>query len=214
MTLDELALKYGTDKSSRDHGYTRHYEQIMGPFRGRSILLVEIGVASGASLLMWREYLGIQARIVGIDIRSDGETLSRCGEADIGIFMGDQRNGKFLNRLIDKIGSPDVIIDDGGHKSSEQIPSFSILFPRLKSGGIYIVEDTHAFHDPGYIDASPSALEFFGISLIRAVNVGGRGMTGNFDRALAFSHGPPLPAFAESLESLQFYQSMLVARRR
>lgn len=110
MTLDELALKYGTDKSSRDHGYTRHYEHIMNPFRGRSILLVEIGVASGASLLMWREYLGIQARIVGVDIRSDGATLSRCGEADIGIFMGDQRNGKFLNRLIDKIGSPDVII--------------------------------------------------------------------------------------------------------
>ena len=37
----------------------------------------------------------------------------------------------------------DIIIDDGGHHMHEQITSFETLFPHLKSGGLYIIEDLH-----------------------------------------------------------------------
>ncbi len=34
-----------------------------------------------------------------------------------------------------------MILDDGGHQMDQQITSFRILFPTVKSGGMYIIED-------------------------------------------------------------------------
>src|SRR3954451_14611077 len=44
------------------------YERHLSRFRGQAVHLVEIGVFSGGSLPMWREYLGPRSRITGIDI--------------------------------------------------------------------------------------------------------------------------------------------------
>ncbi len=38
-------------------------------------------------------------------------------------------------------GTFDVIIDDGGHTMNQQITSFNNLLPKVKSGGIYVIED-------------------------------------------------------------------------
>jgi hypothetical protein len=35
----------------------------------------------------------------------------------------------------------DVILDDGSHRCSDVIETFKIMFPKIKNGGIYIVED-------------------------------------------------------------------------
>ena len=35
----------------------------------------------------------------------------------------------------------DIIIDDGSHDPKDQIKSFESLFPSLKCGGVYVVED-------------------------------------------------------------------------
>ena len=40
------------------------------------------------------------------------------------------------------MGTIDVIIDDGSHINEHVIETFKFLFPKLKDGGIYIVEDT------------------------------------------------------------------------
>ncbi len=37
-----------------------------------------------------------------------------------------------------------MIIDDGSHISEHIITSFKTLFPHLKKGGLYFVEDLHA----------------------------------------------------------------------
>ncbi len=37
----------------------------------------------------------------------------------------------------------DIILDDGGHTMKQQITSFKILYPFVKKGGIYIIEDLH-----------------------------------------------------------------------
>merc|ERR1711934_265130 len=45
----------------------------------------------------------------------------------------------------------DVVIDDGGHLFEQQLTSLQTLFPRINSGGVYIIEDlAHSFkrHDP------------------------------------------------------------------
>lgn len=156
MSLDDLMLEAGTDKSSVGHDYASTYEQLLWRFReGRGVLL-EIGVAGGASLHVWREYLP-RWSVYGVDNNQD----ALAGFQANGVFIGDQRDELFLQGVIRQIGRPDIVIDDGGHKASEQRASFQILFPLLSEDGLYVVEDTHAWYQDGYMDSEPLAREFF-----------------------------------------------------
>lgn len=154
--LDELAVRCGTDKSSRGHGYMGAYQTYLEPYRARPSVLIEIGVGSGGSLRMWREWMP-RARVYGIDIAP--EVAAR----DAHVFIGDQADEGFLLGVLAATGAPDVVIDDGGHMSSQMIASFRTLFPRLRAGGLYVVEDTHCFHSPTYDDRErgASAFDFF-----------------------------------------------------
>lgn len=209
MNLDDVAIKCGTDKSSRGHGYMNAYQRYLEPYRHRTAVLIEIGVGSGCSLRMWREWMP-QAWVFGIDIAPE------VAERDEHVFIGDQADERFLIEVLAKTGPPDIVIDDGGHMSSQMIASFRTLFPRLRAGGLYVVEDTHCFHSPTYNDREKgaSAYDFFS-GLVRDVNVNGRGETGNHQKAMEFVWGDrPLPEFSHCLESIHFHQSLVFAKRR
>ena len=80
MTLDELAIKYNTDKSSLDHQYTKHYQKYFDQFINNPKKILELGIyttkidkdgptvnESGASLKMWSDYF-TNAKIYGLDL--------------------------------------------------------------------------------------------------------------------------------------------------
>jgi demethylmacrocin O-methyltransferase len=113
-------------------------------FRYRRINLLEIGVGGyenphlgGKSLRMWKKYFPF-GNIFSIDIY-DKPSLQ---ENRIKIFKGNQIDKDFLNKVTDKIGGIDIIIDDGSHINEHVIGTFNILFPKLKDKGIYVIEDT------------------------------------------------------------------------
>jgi hypothetical protein len=58
---------------------------------------------------------------------------------------------QILNKCNDALGDLmfDVIIDDGLHEAEAQMNTFANLFPRLKNGGYYFIEDI-APHNPLY----------------------------------------------------------------
>lgn len=145
--LDNMAIKYGTDKSSQTHNYCEKYEKYLPFKRNAAINILEIGVLNGGSLKMWKEYFYC-SRILGIDIISDSR---KYAEEDIYIEIGSQTDGGFLKTICEKYGRFDLIIDDGSHMNSDIIFSFEHLFGSLNSGGVYVVED-----------ASVSYWEFFG----------------------------------------------------
>ncbi len=59
-------------------------------------------------------------------------------------FICDQLKNDSMENLVKEIGNDfDIIIDDGGHNTIAQQTTFGILFPCLKSGGYYIIEDLH-----------------------------------------------------------------------
>jgi hypothetical protein len=120
------------------HHYFPIYERYLARHRGEPIVLVEIGVGEGGSLALWRHYLGPQARIIGIDIDPACERLRDDG---FEIHIGSQSDPDFLQRVLDSIPPPNVVIDDGGHKASQQIISFETIYPRIADTGLYIVED-------------------------------------------------------------------------
>jgi demethylmacrocin O-methyltransferase len=113
-------------------------------FRYRRINLLEIGVGGyenphlgGKSLRMWKKYFPF-GNIFSIDIYDK----SSLQENRIKIFKGNQIDKDFLNKVTDKIGGIDIIIDDGSHINEHVIGTFNILFPKLKDEGIYVIEDT------------------------------------------------------------------------
>ena len=116
------------------------YERFLASYRGTNVVLIEIGVMGGGSLDMWRAYFGPNATIFGIDIEP-----SCAGKVDPPnqVRIGSQNDPVFLTSIIEEAGQPDIVLDDGSHIADDQITSFRNLWPKLKDGGLYIIEDIH-----------------------------------------------------------------------
>lgn len=141
--LDRLGIIYRTDKIG-SHYYTPHYESHFHRFKSKEINLLEIGVGGndkpdkgGKSLRMWKKYFP-NGKIYSIDIYDK----SVHQESRIKIFQGSQIDENFLEMVTNEIGGIDIIVDDGSHINEHVIKTFSLLFPKLNNGGIYVIEDT------------------------------------------------------------------------
>ena len=132
--------------------YFEIYERYMSRFCNQSPTYLEIGVQRGGSLDLMREYLGTDTTIVGIDIDPACKESASKGH---NIYIGSQDDPDFLTQVAEDFDGFDIIIDDGGHSSNQQIVSFITLFPHLKHGGVYIVEDLHVSqHWVGFQDSA------------------------------------------------------------
>jgi len=136
-TLDELGLRFGTDKASQFHNYLNFYESFMAPLRERPITLLEIGVFHGASLATWAEYFP-HAKIVGVDIQPSAKQYA---SERVQIELADQSNLQHLAELCAKHGPFDIVIEDGSHMWEHQTTTLRALFPFVRNGGTYVVED-------------------------------------------------------------------------
>ena len=125
------------------------YEENFSKFKKKKITILEIGIAKGGSLRMWSNYFSSDSTIVGIDINPDCKKFEKD---NIKTYIGNQTDVNFLSSVIKDIGKPDIIIDDGGHTSNQQIISFNYLFGHLNDKGIYLVEDTHASYHSDFQD--------------------------------------------------------------
>ena len=160
-SLTEIANTYGTDKGTigpsntwNANNYTDVYDAYLGKYRQSHINFLEIGLGvtgnswdaqivhgrntGGASIKMWHDYFQ-NGMIYGIDI-------NECAYLDndrIKTHVVDQGSVEDLNSFISKSGVDefDIIIDDGSHRPDHQQISFDFFFKKLKSGGIYIIED-------------------------------------------------------------------------
>ncbi len=144
----EQPQKYGSDKW--DHYldiYERHFKGYTAKER---LSILEIGVQKGGSLSTARSYFGPSAKIYGVDIDADCRAIEENGIADK-IFIGSQRDRGFLEGMIKEIDQGlDIILDDGSHQQEDMIATFQTLFPYLKDGGTYIIEDTHTAYFPDH----------------------------------------------------------------
>lgn len=142
-SLLSLALKHSTDKQGA-HNYADRYEAHFGSLRNKHLRLLEIGIggyddprAGGQSLRMWKDFFP-NALIIGIDYYEKKYLM----EDRIITCEGSQDDPAFLRSVHNKYGPFDIIIDDGSHMNKHILVSFRCLFPLLKIGGIYAIEDT------------------------------------------------------------------------
>lgn len=207
MNLHEIGTKHKTDKAIT-HLYMYNYEKHFADRRDKDFTLLEIGVAGKASINTWREYF-TKASVWGIDNNPDCE-----GE---GIFIGSQVDTDFLDKVFSVIETPEIIIDDASHYGPNTIKTFEYLFPKLVSGGLYVVEDSHCFYDSTYGEAPPfgqgmsEVFKFFS-SLACDVDIQGRGMTGDRDYALKVENPnfAPVPKYSPILKAMHIYCSLWI----
>ena len=137
-SLDSIGILEGTDKTSLEQDYLRHYERIFGGIRNDPVQLVEIGIADGASLRTWVRFFP-KATVIGIDVRKFCRAFS--GDRII-VEIGSQADPEFLAELTRKY-HPTIIIDDGSHQADHALLTFERLFPILSPGGYYVIEDVY-----------------------------------------------------------------------
>ena len=116
------------------------YHSHFSKYRNKKVTILEFGVFHGGSLQMWKKYFGKKARIIGVDINPKCKDLT---EKQIEIYIGDQENRAFLRKLAKEIGEVDIVIEDGGHTMKQQINTFEEIYPIVKKGGIFLIEDLH-----------------------------------------------------------------------
>ena len=134
-------------RSIKHECYFRNYEFIFERFRGKDITFIEVGVLGGGSLFMWREYFGPQARIIGLEANPDALELCDHG---FEIIIGDQSDPEFWKTVQEKVGSADILLDDGGHTYKQQITTLQAGLELVADQGIIVVEDTHTSYQPGF----------------------------------------------------------------
>ena len=127
-----------TDKGPGQHHYTELYERLFLDWKNEPITIFEIGIAKGGSLKMWQAYFP-QARIFAVDIEPKREFDTQR----VKTFIGDQAKRDQLKPAIEAAGRPHILIDDGGHTMEQQQVSLGYLFPHVRPGGYYVIEDVH-----------------------------------------------------------------------
>jgi len=145
VTLTGLADLFGSDKGSIKHGYTRHYEKIIDDLGGKNapLTIAEIGIACGASLRMWANYLP-NSKIAGYDIQSECAKLCR-DLPSVSITISDPRK-------VDKDAAYDLVIDDGSHIAEDVLGMLAHCWRWVKPGGYYVIEDMGCTYNDGYRD--------------------------------------------------------------
>jgi SAM-dependent methyltransferase len=136
---EELDLgRYDTDKVP--NGYLRTYDRIFEPLIDRPVRVLELGVRSGGSLRLWRDYFpnGI---IAGLDV----EPLASEPDGDrIRIYQGRQEDTSVLSKIAVEVAPDgfDIVIDDASHIAAPTRTGFWHLFDNhLKPGGVFAIED-------------------------------------------------------------------------
>ena len=155
QAITELCLlghEYGADKSpinpkGHRHPYTPVYTMLLSSLKNRPITFAEIGVAGGASACVWSGYFTHpEARIRMFD--RDEKFLAECREG-VGAGTGEMRlTADLMDVSVDgdvarALGDVeyDVILDDSSHEFGHQMRIVHEALPKLKRGGLLIVED-------------------------------------------------------------------------
>ena len=160
-----LAKKFTpvTDKVTT-HQYEIMYGIFLFPLRfaAHRPKILEIGLGCdmnygpGASAKVWQSLLP-QAELW--EAEYDEACVDKARKEGllegINTVTGDQGNLSTLNAWKNEMGGDfDVIIDDGGHKQTQIGRSFDALWPLVKRGGVYVVEDLQVARTLEYDDTN------------------------------------------------------------
>jgi predicted O-methyltransferase YrrM len=143
LTL-ELDPEYGTDKGGPKSYIEEYYEGKFKNLQEKKITLVEIGVRSGSSLCLWKNYFSKKSKIYGIDNLDDKNNHNIPVKKEwisgdnVEYIIGDAYSEDTKNKVV---GNIDILIDDGPHTFESHVKLLELYVSKMKKGGIIIIED-------------------------------------------------------------------------
>lgn len=187
------SFKNSKYRSLKHTNYFEIYDQIFKNFINKKIVFVEVGVSNGGSLFMWRDYLGSEARIIGIDFNPTARKWEKYG---FDIFIGNQSDPEFWKFFYEKVGSIDILVDDGGHTNEQQIQTIDNSYKFINNGGVIVVEDVHASYLKEF--GNPSSYSFinFCFSIVNKIN----------NRSLGKKY---IKNYQNRIHKIDFYESLV-----
>jgi len=157
----QAGLMVGTDKVTT-HAYETMYGIFLKQLSRRGAKLFEIGLGCnmgygpGASMKLWANLLPhAEVHFAEYDGACVDKWVRRHSirRNDTRIVVGDQANDADLERWIRETGGKfDAVVDDGGHTNMQIMNSFDALWPEVKPGGLYFIEDLQVGREPHYAD--------------------------------------------------------------
>ena len=208
--LNNIGLKTGTDKNSIYHNYCDIYESYLRQWKEKNVALIELGTGGydypdrgGEGIRMWYEYFK-RGAITSLDLYEKHGIANDRTE----FWQGSQVDKHLLKTIISRNINAEirVIIDDASHNNELTIESFKIIFPLLKSGDLYFVEDVHTsyYEDEEYggktWPGEPTTTMWFFTNLTHQLNA----------EHLKEEHRNE---YAYKIEFIHFYKEMIVIKK-
>jgi predicted O-methyltransferase YrrM len=129
------------------------YRELLSSLQPKRIL--ELGIYQGGSAAFFA-LLCQPERLVAVDIRDDPAVGLERFIDERGLrdrvrthYSLDQADVSALHRLVaDEFGGEplDLVVDDASHRLDPTRSSFNALFPHLRPGGIFVIEDWSWHH--------------------------------------------------------------------
>ena len=141
MNLSEIIEKFDlnptTDKNSV-HCYVKgYYEEQFSKYKNKKINFLEIGIRSGGSMKLWSEYFTNAKSIIGIDV-DESVIVNQFKDIEkVTYYFGDA----YTEEIVNKVPTIDIFLDDGPHTLESQLDAIKYYLPKVKSGGLFLIED-------------------------------------------------------------------------
>jgi len=144
-------------------GYIPVYENI-AELLGPGAAVCEVGVFRGGSLILWQQLFPDSGTIVGVDI--DPMAVWPDGTVQVVAQQDDPELPGRLSNLSPK--GFDLIVDDASHIGPPTYRTFLNLWPMVKPGGFYVIEDwcvgfpTYPTYDDSMMAMAMGMINLFG----------------------------------------------------
>jgi cephalosporin hydroxylase len=139
--IDQGLLHHATF-IQKSPSHLRFYKALLAAIEPAPRSILEIGVKGGGSVAFWKALYPV-ATVVGVDIKLRPWLQDTPSPDGVIYLQGDQADATRLQAIAAEHGPFDLVIDDGSHVSNHQAITIRTLLPRVRSGGFYVVEDTH-----------------------------------------------------------------------
>lgn len=168
-----IGAKYDTDKSSQRknvtdsrhcHPYTLLYHSLFNHKRNEELLIAEVGILNGASLLMWSDYFP-KSKIYGFDfdvhLIDSFKNKYNNERLEVG-YLNVQNSLSIIEAFCSTGKQFDLIIEDTTHEFEDQLRVIENVHQFLKPGGMLIIEDIFkSYKEKDYVDRLKPILSHF-----------------------------------------------------
>jgi len=154
-TLDYLLEYFGSDKAKKvfdqypkpiqrkkikikGHGYSKFYEKYFNEFKNLDCNILELGSFNGNALAAFYFFLK-KSNIYSGDIHPD--ILRYKSKRIRNFFIDCGSENSIKKNIVNQDIYYDIIIEDAAHNLKHQIITLFMCFEKLKSRGIYVIEE-------------------------------------------------------------------------